>query len=156
MTSRLVDPLHEREKFLAASETETTLNQDSFSIGELAREFGVSLRTLRFYEDKGLITPKRAGAARIYSRRDRARLKLVLMGKRVGFPLKIIRELIDLYDLRDGQVTQLRVARAKFARQIAKLEKQRNDIEEALDDLRRASQTVQEMLTERAEDRIAS
>ena len=61
--------------------------ENSFTIGQLAREFQVTLRTLRFYEDRGLVSPRRDGTTRIYSRRDRARLKLVLMGKKVGFSL---------------------------------------------------------------------
>ncbi|MCC2113902.1 MAG: MerR family DNA-binding transcriptional regulator, partial [Hyphomicrobiales bacterium] len=104
----------------------------TFTIGDLAREFGTTLRTLRFYEDKGLLHPKRDGQQRLYSRRDRARLNLILRGKRVGFSLNEIREMVDLYDLRDGQVTQLRVALSKFSEQIAVLEEQRRDIEQAI------------------------
>jgi len=149
MTSRLNDPLVERAKFLGVSEIGTTLQQETFTIGELAREFGVTLRTLRFYEDKGLLTPKRSGMNRHFSRRDRARLKLVLMGKRVGFSLTEIRELIDLYDLRDGQITQMRVARDRFSNQIAKLEQQRVDIDEALGELNSALAVVTDMLSEK-------
>src|ERR671929_1496623 len=72
---------------LAPDLTRGDRGPDSFSIGDLAREFGVTLRALRFYEDKGLLTPRRIGQTRLYSRRDRARLKLVLMGKKVGFSL---------------------------------------------------------------------
>jgi DNA-binding transcriptional MerR regulator len=80
--------------------------KDIYSIGDLSREFGVTLRTLRFYEDKGLISPQRRGTTRLYNRRDRARLQLILRGKKVGFSLEDIKEMLDLYDLRDGQVTQ--------------------------------------------------
>ena len=93
----------------------------TYTIGELAREFDVTLRTLRFYEDKGLVNPRRDGATRIYTRRDRGRLKLVLMGKRVGFSLSQIREMLDLYDFRHGQVSQMRVAIERFNEQIAVL-----------------------------------
>ena len=110
---------------------------ESFSIGELAREFGVTLRALRFYEDKGLLHPHRRGQSRVYSRRDRARLKLILMGKRVGFSLSEIREMLELYDLKSGQVTQLRFAAEKFRAQIQSLEAQRSDIDEAIRDLTR-------------------
>lgn len=156
MTSRLIDPLVEREKFLAAQPgaEATESKKTMFTIGELAREFGITLRALRFYEDKGLITPQRSGTTRLYSRRDRARLKLVLLGKRVGFSLGDIREILDLYDLRDGQVTQLRVARDRFAEQIVKLEKQRKAIDEALADLRRASKTVDDLLAQK--EKVAS
>lgn len=119
------------------------------TIGDLAREFGVTLRTLRFYEDKGLINPRREGTARIYSRRDRARLRLVLMGKRVGFSLSEIREMLDLYDLRDGQVPQMRAAVDRFNQQIDVLERQKRDIEQALDDLKRTIAVVTGMLRER-------
>ena len=121
----------------------------TITIGELAREFGVTLRTLRFYEDKGLINPRREGTARVYSRRDRARLRLVLMGKRVGFSLSEIREMLDLYDLRDGQVPQMRAAVDRFNEQIAVLERQKRDIEQALDDLKRTITVVSGMLRER-------
>lgn len=127
-----------------------------FSIGELAKEFDCTLRTLRFYEDKGLINPKRDGMNRVYTRRDRARLKLVLMGKRVGFSLTEIRDMLDLYDLRDGQVTQLRVALGRFNEQIAILEKQRDDIEQAIGELSRTVSVVSGLLrqkeTEEAEN----
>ncbi|WP_181701710.1 MerR family transcriptional regulator [Chthonobacter albigriseus] len=120
-----------------------------FTIGDLAREFGVTLRTLRFYEDKALLNPKRDGLNRLYSRRDRARLKLVLMGKRVGFSLTEIKDMLDLYDLRDGQVTQLKVALNKFNEQIAVLEQQKKDIEQALAELRRTTSVVSGLLKEK-------
>lgn len=123
--------------------------QATWTIGELAREFDVTLRTLRFYEDKGLVNPRREGSARVYGRRDRARLKLVLMGKRVGLSLSEIREMLDLYDLRDGQVGQMRAAVDRFNAQIAILERQRRDIEQALDDLKRTVSLVSGMLRHR-------
>ncbi|WP_430513079.1 MerR family transcriptional regulator [Pannonibacter phragmitetus] len=117
-----------------------------FTIGDLAKEFGVTLRTLRFYEDRGLLNPKRDGLNRVYTRRDRARLKLVVMGKRVGFSLSEIRDMLDLYDLRDGQVTQLRVALSRFNEQIAVLETQRKDIDQAIEELSRTVAIVSGML----------
>ncbi|MGH2343406.1 MerR family transcriptional regulator [Segnochrobactraceae bacterium EtOH-i3] len=123
--------------------------QMSFTIGDLAREFNLTHRTLRFYEDKGLIAPKRRGSTRLYSRRDRARLKLILMGKRVGFSLDEIREMVDLYDLRDGQVPQLRLAVAKFNERIAVLEAQKREIEQAVDDMKRTAALVAGMLREK-------
>ncbi|RYE55322.1 MAG: MerR family DNA-binding transcriptional regulator [Rhizobiaceae bacterium] len=102
---------------------------ESFSIADLSREFGVTARALRFYEEEGLIAPRREGATRIYSRRDRARLVWILRGKSVGFSLDEIGELLDLYDLNDGRVTQRTVtaercrARAEaLRRQIAELQ----------------------------------
>jgi DNA-binding transcriptional MerR regulator len=120
-----------------------------YAIGDLAREFDVTLRTLRFYEDKGLVNPRRDGLNRLYSRRDRARLKLVLMGKRVGFSLTEIKDMLDLYDLRDGQVAQLKVALGRFNEQIAVLERQKKDIEQALSELRRTTSVVSGLLKEK-------
>lgn len=121
----------------------------SYTIGDLAKEFGVTLRTLRFYEDKNLLNPRREGMARIYSRRDRARLKLVLMGKKVGFSLTEIKDMLDLYDLRDGQVTQLRVALDRFCQQIDVLRQQRSDVDQAIADLERTVEVVSGMLREK-------
>ncbi|MEP3232230.1 MAG: MerR family DNA-binding transcriptional regulator [Hyphomicrobiales bacterium] len=121
----------------------------AFTIGDLAKEFDVSLRTLRFYEDKNLIHPRRDGVTRIYSRRDRARLKLVLMGKRVGFSLKEIKEMLDLYDLKDGQSTQLKVSLKRFNEQIALLEKQKQDVEQAIGELSQTVMIVEGMLVEK-------
>lgn len=123
--------------------------QKSFTIGDLSREFGVTLRTLRFYEDRGLLNPRRDGQNRIYSRRDRGRLKLVLMGKKVGFSLTEIKEMLDLYDLKDGQVQQMRLALRKFQEQIALLERQKLDIEQALDELRRTVDVVTGLLRQK-------
>lgn len=123
--------------------------QTSFTIGDLAREFGVTLRTLRFYEDKGLVNPRRDGANRIYSRRDRGRLKLVLMGKKVGFSLTEIKAMLDLYDLKDGQVPQMRAALAKFNEQIAVLERQKIDIEQALEELHRTVSVVDGLIRQK-------
>ncbi|WP_417670590.1 MerR family transcriptional regulator [Roseibium sp.] len=123
-----------------------TTKKMQFTIGDLAKEFKCTLRTLRFYEDKGLLNPKRDGMNRVYTRRDRARLKLVLMGKRVGFSLSEIRDMLDLYDLRDGQVTQLRVALSRFNDQISVLEEQRRDIEQAIEELSRTVEIVSGML----------
>lgn len=134
---------------VAEREGSAGVHKETYTIGELAREFGVTLRALRFYEDRGLLTPKRRGQTRLFSRRDRARLKLVLMGKRVGFSLGEIREMLNLYDLKDGQVTQLQVALEKFREQIRSLEQQRADIDQAIADLNRTCDVVSGMLKER-------
>ncbi len=124
--------------------------RDVFTIRDLVKECGVTARTLRFYEEKGLISPRRAGLERLYSRRDRARLKYVLMGKGVGFSLEEVREMLDLYDLGDGQTTQLNVALGRFKERIGRLERQKHEIEHMIDELRRASETAAAMLARRA------
>src|SRR5205814_3726593 len=120
--------------------------RDVFTIRDLTKEFGVSARTLRFYEEKGLVDPRRNGEQRLYSRRDRARLRYVLMGKSVGFSLEEVREMLDLYDVGDGQVTQLKVAREKFRERVARLARQKTDIDRAIDELTRACRAIDGML----------
>jgi len=117
-----------------------------FTISDLSSEFSVTTRTLRFYETRGLLEPKRRGQTRLYSRRDRARLKLILQGKRVGFSLSEIKEMLDLYDLKDGQTTQLQVSLKRFKERITDLERQKLDIEEAITDLNRTCKIVEGML----------
>jgi len=123
--------------------------RDVFTIRDLTKEFGVSARTLRFYEEKGLLDPTRRGEQRLYSRRDRARLAYVIAGKAVGFSLEEVREMLDLYDLGDGQVTQLKVALAKFAERIAWLERQKAEINSVIAELTRASDGMKEKLVAR-------
>jgi DNA-binding transcriptional MerR regulator len=123
--------------------------RDVFTIRDLSKEFSVSARTLRFYEEKGLLDPARRGEQRLYSRRDRARLAYVLAGKQVGFSLEEVREMLDLYDLGDGQVTQLKVALSKFGERIARLEKQKSDIDRVVAELTRASDAMKAKLAAR-------
>ncbi len=116
----LIEPRHDRE---------------NFSISDLSDEFGVTARALRFYEDEGLIAPERRGTQRIYSHRDRARLAWILRGKRVGFSLGEIREMIDLYDLDDGRRVQREVSIERCRARIALLERQKQDIDAAIAEL---------------------
>lgn len=117
-------------------DTPDTLDRQTYTISDLAEEFGITARALRFYEDEGLIAPRRMGLARIYSKRDRARLAWILRGKRVGFSLAEIREMIDLYDRNDGRKEQRRVALLRCRDRIGLLERQRQDIDATIDELR--------------------
>ena len=123
--------------------------RDVFTIRDLTKEFGVSARTLRFYEEKGLLDPTRRGEQRLYSRRDRARLAYVLAGKAVGFSLEEVREMLDLYDLGDGQLTQLKVALAKFNERIERLRRQKAEIDRVIVELTRASDAMKAKLVAR-------
>src|SRR5215472_18278436 len=111
------------------------LGSATFGIAELVREFDVTTRTIRFYEAEGLIAPVRRGQHRIFAARDRVRLKLILRGKRLGFSLGEIREIIDLYDRAPGEAGQLRFFLGKIRERRAELERQRTDIAETLTEL---------------------
>jgi DNA-binding transcriptional MerR regulator len=112
------------------SETLITGNTEAeYSISQLAKEFDVSTRTIRFYEDEGLVTPRRLGRQRIYSTRDQTRLKLILRGKRLGFSLSEIRDMFDLYDSEPGEVAQLQLILAKVEKRKLFLEQQLDDVQ---------------------------
>jgi DNA-binding transcriptional MerR regulator len=104
-------------------------DREHFSISDLCSEFGVTARALRFYEDEGLISPERRGTQRIYSHADRARLAWILRGKRVGFSLGEIKEMIDLYDIGDGRKVQRQVTLERCLDRIRLLENQKHDID---------------------------
>lgn len=132
------------------SRTQQRSDRDkTYSITELCREFEVTPRTLRFYEQKGLLAPARRGWTRIFNYRDRARLQLILRGKRVGFSLEEIKEMLDLYQLRDGQMTQLTVASKKLRERLVALREQRIEIDDAIADLERTCNIVDGMLKEK-------
>jgi DNA-binding transcriptional MerR regulator len=119
---------------------------DYVRIGDVARQFGVTLRALRFYEDKGLIAPLRDGNARLYSRRDLTRLRLVLLGRQVGFTLREVKQIMDLYDPANGNVRQLRLVVDKSERQLKRLRKQREEIDQSIDALQELLDGVRRML----------
>jgi DNA-binding transcriptional MerR regulator len=107
-----------------------------YSIGDLANEFAISTRAIRFYEIKGLLAPKRAGTTRVYSRRDRARLILILRGKRLGFSLEEVAEYLNLYDSDPHQLAQTRLLLQKVEAAVSDLEQKQQDIEKTLGELR--------------------
>jgi DNA-binding transcriptional MerR regulator len=108
---------------------------ETYTIADLAREFDVTTRTIRFYEDKGLLAPERQGQARVYHVREHVRLKLILRGKRLGFSLKEIGEILDLYDSEPGEVAQLQLFLQKIEERRVLLAQQREDIDVILAEL---------------------
>jgi DNA-binding transcriptional MerR regulator len=106
-----------------------------YTVTELAKELGMTARAIRFYEDKGLITPPRAGTTRVYSARDRARMILILRGKRLGFSLSTIREYLDLYDTDITHRAQLELLLGSVTKRREQLLEQRQAIDEALSEL---------------------
>src|SRR3954471_19961371 len=107
----------------------------TWTIAEVAEQFGVTHRTVRHYEDLGLITPERRGLQRIYHRRDRTRLNLILRGKRLGFPLEEVRTIIDLYDAPRGRASQLEYVLSQVDERRADLEQRRRDLDDTLKEL---------------------
>ena len=127
-------------------ETETETERAEFSISDLAREFDVTPRAIRFYEDQGLLAPRRDGQRRIYTLRDRTRLKLTLRGKRLGLSLSEIRELIDMYEPGRDERPQLERFLAVLETHKASLLQQRTDIEAQLSELQAFEKKVKKQL----------
>lgn len=124
----------------------------TFTIRQLCLEFKCTPRALRFYEDKGLLSPARDGMNRVYSYKDRARLQLILRGKRVGLALAEIREILDLYSVGDGGATQAAKSLKKFKERIVALEAQRVDIDNAIAELRAGVEMMERQLAETRPD----
>ena len=129
--------------------TELRRPERTFTIRQLCLEFKCTPRALRFYEDKGLLSPARQGLNRVYSYKDRARLQLILRGKRVNLSLAEIREILDLYGKNDGGATQNATALRKFRERIVVLERQREDLDHAIAELQTACTNLEESLHDR-------
>lgn len=128
--------------------TELRRPERTFSIRQLCLEFKCTPRALRFYEDKGLLAPARQGLNRVYSYKDRARLQLILRGKRVGLSLAEIREILQLYGKEDGGAAQNTKALRKFRERIVAFEQQREDIDHAIAELREACERMEALLAD--------
>lgn len=115
-------------------------------IGEMAKRYDVTLRALRFYEDKGLLSPKRDGANRLYTRQDRARLRMILLGRKVGFTLRDVKHMIDLYDPAGPNTRQLKVTLERSTKQAKRLEQQRAELDEAITDLNKLMESLRSQL----------
>ncbi len=118
--------------FLLGRSQEAASPKSVFKIGDLSKEFGVTLRTLRFYEDRGLLSPERRGTTRLYSRQDRTRLRLILLAKTLGFSLTEAKQLIEIYHQPNGKRKQIEVALERFEEQQQILYEQRQEIEESI------------------------
>ncbi len=132
---KLSDAKTDAQAFVDSHRDEATT--ELFGITELCREYGITLRALRFYEDKGLLSPRRINGARVYTRRDRARLALILRAKAIGSPLSEIKRYLDLYGAQgEGRTQQLSYVIERTDTEIAELEKKRAQIDETLAELR--------------------
>jgi DNA-binding transcriptional MerR regulator len=127
----------------ASKQSAMPVGNDLYSVTELGKDLGVSARTIRFYEDKGLICPRRAGNNRVYGARDRARMILILRGKQLGFSLREIREYLDLYDVDPTHAKQTRLLLKAARCKILLLEKQRVALDQTLGELREVEAQAQ-------------
>jgi DNA-binding transcriptional MerR regulator len=143
------------------SESRNKPDDTCYSISELAREFNITTRTIRFYEDQGLLTPGRQGRNRVYDRRDRTRLKLALRGKRLGLSLSEIKEILELFDTSPtGEQKQLHYFLQTLDKHRSALEQQKNDLEAILTEIELAKRDCVNRLrileSERLQDSLAS
>jgi DNA-binding transcriptional MerR regulator len=118
----------------------------TFTISELADTFRITPRTIRFYEDQGLLAPRRDGLNRVYSHRDRARLTLICRGKRLGFSLAEIKDFLDLYDVDDQHIEQMRFVLKRGRERIRSLETQLEDVKQTLSELRELERQIVDQL----------
>jgi DNA-binding transcriptional MerR regulator len=123
-------------------------NRDLFAIADLAREFGISTRAIRFYETKGLLTPERVGSTRVFRRRDRARLILILRGKRLGFSLRDISEYLSLYEADRTQHAQVKLLVDMVDQRMQMLEQQLADLQITIGELREIKKLASERLAQ--------
>lgn len=140
---------------ILVSQPEREETQSLYSIGDLAAEFAISTRAIRLYEDQGLLAPRRIGGNRVYTRRDRARLVLIMRDKRLGFSLADIKEMLDLYHVDSAHLQQLSVTLAKGRARIAELEQQLAEITLTLHELRDLEATIVALIRERDKARGA-
>jgi DNA-binding transcriptional MerR regulator len=126
-----------------------TLTASTFTISDLAREFGITPRTIRFWEDQGILAPQREGRNRVFARRDRARLKMALRGKRLGLTLAEIKDLIGMYNSTEDETPQLLKCLHVIESRRAALEQQREDIEAMLGDITQFELQCQQELVRR-------
>lgn len=122
------------------------MSEDYMSIRQMCDAFGVTARTLRFYESKELLSPVRDGQKRLFTRRDRARLKLILRGKRFGFSLEEIRQLLELYSVGDQQETQLKRTLELARDRLDDLERRRAELDDAIDEMKSQMGMIDDML----------
>jgi DNA-binding transcriptional MerR regulator len=123
-------------------------NRDLFAITDLAREFGISTRAIRFYESKGLLTPERVGSTRVFRRRDRARLILILRGKRLGFSLRDISDYLSLYDADRTHKAQVSLLVEMVDQRMSQLELQLVDLQTTITELREIKKLAEERLAQ--------
>mgnify|MGYP001628156009 FL=1 len=133
----------------------TKIDERLYTVPELADDLGITPRTIRFYEQKGLLNPQRAGTTRVYTRQDRAKLLLILRGKRLGFSLKEIADYLDLYGADPTQTEQIKMLLDRVRERISDLEEQRQALDVTLDELRDIEQQSVDALEEKGIDSVA-
>ncbi|NIZ00615.1 MerR family transcriptional regulator [Thalassospira lucentensis] len=130
----------------------TKIEERFYTVPELADDLGITPRTIRFYEQKGLLNPQRAGTTRVYTRQDRAKLLIILRGKRLGFSLREIADYLDLYGADPTQAEQIKMLLSQVRERVADLEEQRQALDVTLDELREIEQQSIDALKEKGLD----